>query len=225
MKASDNKVYILKDIEGNYAIDCHWEEKDLPFLKDALTRAGISEIIVQDDELSIQRNRAFTSEIPVVMRKDTKRINWETVPVIVELLCSKEMNDWEKTKKLCVLSGFDVDSLPEHRKPEGFISPRYSEINKHYEKWKRENNKTETRDTKVELVTEFAPVFIEEVRRKKLKRLPIGTKVIITEQNITGTIIGFREDSGEPYDIMLDDGFSGFYKRNKFEVVPDDEAD
>jgi hypothetical protein len=218
MKAKENKVIIYIDIEGNVALDTFFEETDIPMLKDFLTNLGIEEIEVEKDDLSIVRNQPFAPDIPIVKKKFAKRIQWLTIPVIEELLCSSEMDDYEKTKRLCTLSGFEITSLPDYEQPSGFISPRYSDINKEFERWKRENKKTETPTNKRELVREWAVIYIAEQKKIKLKRVAVGTKVMVTAQNINGTVKGYNEENGE-YDIELDNGFSGAYKRKEFEVI------
>lgn len=224
MKAPTDTVYILKDIEGNVAVDVYWEIKDIVALEKFFRELGAKEVIIKDDELSIQRQRPFVPDPPVVMRKNTQKINWLSIPVIEELLCSREMDDWEKTKKLCQLSGFNIESLPYHRRPEGFISPEHSKITKLYEKWKRENNKTETPNNKGELVRQFAKNHIEEETSKRQKRVQVGTKIYYPREDADGTIKNYDESTGEYYIEWIDkkdEKWLIWVKRKEFEVEND----
>lgn len=213
----DNEVIIFKDVEGNYDINCYYRAEDLEDLKEFLRKRGVSKIEVCDDEESIAKKRPFIDNKPLVMRKKTRRINWLKPEVIVELLCSRVEDDYEKTKKLCELSGFSIDDLQECEKPSGFISPSYSEKSKAYEKWKRENKIVETPETKKELVGRFALDYIAECLRLRQKRVQPGTKVYVSAEGKNAVVTDYDEDSGE-YNLKDEEGFEQYYPRREFEV-------
>ncbi len=215
----DKEIIIYKDIEGNYDINCYYQEEDLGKLKNFLYSLGVKEIDIMDDNLSIERQRPFVSEKPRVMKKKTKKINYAKKEVIIEMLCSREQDDDEKCKQLCLLSGFDMDELDEYEKPSGFISPAYADLSKKYEKWKRENNITETPETKKKLVGDFSEVHILEVKKKKQKRLQEGTKVIDNVFKDEWLIEKYNEKEGS-YDVKSSEGSSSTFKRNQLEVIP-----
>lgn len=206
-------VKIYKDIEGNYETDVYYKVEDLEELKTFLMKIGYDNISVVESQESIDRQRPFAQK-PIVMRRRTVGINWDLKEVIVELLCSKETNDWLKTKKLCELSGFNIDLLPKHKQPQGFISPMYSYFSKEYEKFKRENNITETPDTKKQLVSKFAEAHIKKVN----KIVEVGDNVLIVSSNEKG-IVEKYDPNTKLYQIRLEKGLITQCERNEFEVI------
>jgi len=213
----EKEVTIYKDIEGNYDIDEYYSEGDLVALKEFLKSIGVEKIEVVEDEESIKKQRPFAYSKPRVMRKDTKRIDWLNKEVIVEHLCSIEQDDVEKMKELCKLSGFSYEETEEAKKPSGFISPKFSELHKAYDKWKRENKTIETPDTKRGLVGNWAEGYIVEQKKNKQKRVQIGTKVIVNADKKEYTVVDYDEENGE-YLLEDADEFKGYYKRKEFEI-------
>jgi hypothetical protein len=214
----EKEITIYKDIYGNYDIDQYYKEEDLEDLKEFLKKRGVNTIFIEEDEDSIEKQRSFQTNKPRVMRKDTKKINWLKKEVLIELLCSKEQDDFKKTKTLCSLSGFDFETLPDNKKPSGFISPNYSDFHKKYDKWKREHELEETLSNKKMLVGKWADVYISYKIKKKNKKVELGSVVYVTSEKLN-MIVEEYDEKLKKFLLIDKKGLIMYCKRNEFEVM------
>lgn len=209
----DNEIVIYEDIDGKIEIDQYLRKEDAESLKAYLQSIG-KQVYYNRDPQSFDVGRPFRNGKPFIQKRSIHEVDWSNEQVIVEALNPSD-NSEIAVKRLVELSGrvSVADS-----KATGFtLDARYKSLDFAFRKWKRENSKTETTESRMDLCKEFAKHYIEEEKKKKQKRVQVGTEVLVYDTNKKGKVIEYLEEEGE-YRIETEDG-SSRYLRKGFEVI------
>jgi hypothetical protein len=204
------KVNLYEDCLGNIEIDQYYRKSDLEKLKVFLKDLGyeVSEVIKH--KKSFEKGKPFRDK-PCVAKRIVKEVDWLNPKVIFEILDSPKTEDL--ILKDIVKESGKVD--PEKSKAtEMTIIMKFRDISREYEKWKVENHITETNENKKELHKQFSDVYVALLKKKRQKRLEIGARVYIQQEDIWGEIKDYDKEKGL-YCVKDVEGGSGWYKRKE----------
>jgi hypothetical protein len=212
----NNYIIIYEDIKGKIETSQYLRANNAASLKDYLLSIGYKKVYYVKHLESFEVNRPFREDKPFIKKRSGKEIDW-TNPEVVKVALMTDLTAENAIRELVILSGLVPigDSLAT-----GYgLEASYRKIDVAFRKWKREQNKAETKENREELVTEFSKIFCANKQNKSTKIVPIETKVFILSENLNG-IIQAHNPTDNTYTILTSDGAIGYsYKRKEFEVL------
>jgi len=203
---------IYRDCEGNIRFNQDLKEGHLEKLKKFLSEF-FSDIEVMDFEESITKKRPFGPLIRY-KKKISHDIKWDNEDVIYERMNS-DKNIKEMVKDLIKISGGNPDVS--EQTPFAIIAKTHDLMGE-YKKYKYENKIVEKPDNRKKIYKEFAKYYANLEKKRKQKRLQVGTRVYDKDFNQYGTVEEYNE-SNSKYTLRYDDGsISAHIKRKSIRV-------